>query len=63
MKPYLIMYAIGTIISALGIFTLSLSALLTTIIYAYIWICIYSLYKHTESEGSSGRQSNYAGKV
>ncbi|CAO1372913.1 unnamed protein product [Diamesa serratosioi] len=58
MKPYLIMSAIATILSALGIFALSISSLVTTIIYVYVWICIYSLYKMIESEGSSGRTTN-----
>ncbi|CAO1329482.1 unnamed protein product [Diamesa hyperborea] len=63
MKPYLIIFAISTIISALSILTLKLAPVLSTIFYVYIWICIYSLYKQIQSAGSSTRQTNYAGKV
>ncbi|CAO1312208.1 unnamed protein product [Diamesa tonsa] len=63
MKPYLILFAISTIISALSVFTLRLTPILSTIFYVYIWICIYSLYKQIQSAGSSTRQTNYAGKV
>ncbi|CAO1372937.1 unnamed protein product [Diamesa serratosioi] len=50
MKPYLILAAIGTIISALGILALSLSYLIEAIFNGYCFICIYSLYKEIESE-------------